>query len=369
MDAVVCADEVGRGRPLRAGGLGTWLGLTLVLVLCLNTLGGWVRLSGSGLAIPQWPILTREDGSRTLLPPMGVGEWAAAFAQFQEDQGRLRDLVRQGVLSVHDLGRQPATLSEYQGMYWTEWCHRLLAGLVGAWLVAVTALLWRDPAQRRSAWLMTVAVGFTGVQAVLGGMLVHHGTGTRWLFLHQANAGVIVGLLVWALLAQLRAGDGVASAQVRRLPWIGWTAAVLLGAIWLQLIAGAWLAASRDGVQAGMAQAVWRWPWDLWDAASGVGGNLLDNHAWHLWLHAWIVVAIVGILAWLLLLVRRGSPERLRLAVWVAATFVGVQALLGLMSVTAADAYVSLAHQFAGMCLFCAATIACHDAWNAAEAA
>ena len=43
-----------------------------------------------------------------------------------------------------------------------------------------------------------------------------------------------------------------------------------------------------------MAQAVWRWPWDLWDAASGVGGNLLDNHAWHLWLHAWIVVAIVG---------------------------------------------------------------------------
>ena len=111
MPSATCPVEVGVSRTIRPAALATWLGLTLIVVLCLNTLGGWVRLSGSGLAIPQWPILVRADGSRTLLPALTDSDWQAAHQAFTSDQQRLQRLVAAGALSVSDLGRQPQDLA------------------------------------------------------------------------------------------------------------------------------------------------------------------------------------------------------------------------------------------------------------------
>ena len=57
------ADPQGRTVPVSAS-VASWLGVLFVMLFALNTIGGWVRLSGSGVAIPQWPII---NGS--LLPP------------------------------------------------------------------------------------------------------------------------------------------------------------------------------------------------------------------------------------------------------------------------------------------------------------
>ena len=62
----------------------SWLGVLLVMLFALNTIGGWVRLSGAGVAIPQWPII---NGS--LLPPMSDQGWEEVRAHYVTDQERL----------------------------------------------------------------------------------------------------------------------------------------------------------------------------------------------------------------------------------------------------------------------------------------
>ncbi|MFM2090562.1 MAG: hypothetical protein RLZZ127_1051 [Planctomycetota bacterium] len=345
--------------PAVAPGLASWLGAVLVLILCLNTLGGWVRLSGSGLAIPQWPVLTLADGRRTLLPPMSEQDWVAAAAAHAADQERLRALALQGAVDASDLGRTPASMADFQAMWWTEWSHRVFAALVGIVVFAATTATLRHPGARRIIGLpMGLAAGLVVVQGLVGGLLVHHGSGTRWLFLHQANAGAIVGLVLWALLRLLASG----SRPVVRHPALT-PALALLGCVWLQLVAGAMVAgsASKEGT-AGFAAAWAAWPWQVWDAGRGPAWNLLDNPHWHHWLHGWLVVALLmtalatAAAAW-----RRPTGPRARMALGLAGTFIGIQALLGMMTVGRHEPFTCLAHQFAAMCLLCAAVLAVHD--------
>ncbi len=345
--------------PAVAPGLASWLGAVLVLILCLNTLGGWVRLSGSGLAIPQWPVLTLADGRRTLLPPMSESDWIAAASAHAADQERLRALALEGRVDAADLGRTPVDMADFQAMWWTEWSHRLFAALVGIVVFAATTATLRHPGARRIiGWSMGLAAGLVVVQGLVGGLLVHHGSGTRWLFLHQANAGAIVGLVLWSLLRLLASGSPAQGRHPALVP-----AAGLLLVVWLQLVAGAMVAgsASKEGT-AGFATAWAAWPWQTWDGGRGAAWNLLDNPHWHQWLHGWLVVVLlVCALATALAAWRRATGQRARLALGLAGTFIGIQALLGMMTVGRHEPFTCLAHQFAAMCLLCSAVLAVHD--------
>jgi heme A synthase len=177
-----------------------WLGVLFVLVFVLNGLGGWVRLSGSGVAIPHWPLIER-DGGYTLLPPFSAAGWQQMHEAWQQHQAHLRTRIAAGELAVANLGHQPADTGEFRSMFLTEWSHRALAGFVGLLALACLIAVWRDRALRALvARPVSVAVGLIVVQGIIGGVLVEEGTSTRWLFVHQANAGLIMAALLWSLL-------------------------------------------------------------------------------------------------------------------------------------------------------------------------
>ncbi len=337
----------------------SWLGVLLVMLFTLNTIGGWVRLSGAGVAIPQWPVV---NGS--LLPPLSEQGWSEVKAAYDADQARLLARVAHGELTAGNLGRAPRDLSEFKGMFLTEWSHRLFSALVGVMAAGCLTIVMRARDLRRLIGAPMAAAGaLILLQALLGGLIITEGTSTHWLFLHQGNAALIMALVLIATLRLLQHGASpLAAPERQRRRLLIPLALIALLVAWLQLVAGGLVAGSRNG------SSFQEWPLDaaprLWIASHGWLWNLIDNAWLHQWLHRWLAWTLVAALAglslasWLV-----AMPLRYRLALKVALTFLGVQALLGVVNVlTGITPAVSLAHQFMGMCLVMSLVLAWFDA-------
>ncbi len=346
----------------------SWLGVLFVMLFALNTIGGWVRLSGAGVAIPQWPII---NGS--LLPPLSEVGWEQVQAHYTADQERLVARIRRGELTETNLGHRPRDAAEFKLMFLTEWSHRLFAALVGVMAAGCLTIIYRRAAIRRLVgWPMTIAGLLIISQAVLGGMLVRSGTNTNWLFLHQANASLIMACVLVSMLRILAAGRPLPDARTQaRRRAIAWLLPVVTIAVWAQLVIGSLVAGSRNGGAfrtwpLGSAGVLWEEPRSLW-------WNLQSNHELHQWAHQWLAWSIVT--AALVLLVvawrqRRELPQRLRLALHASGAFLFAQMLLGISNVwTGITPYGSLTHQGMGMCLFLALALAWFDAWREAAVA
>ncbi len=344
-----------------------WLGLLFVLVFVLNSVGGWVRLSGSGVAIPHWPVI-EINGAWTLLPPLSEPGWQAMEQAWHTHQDRLKARIATGELAPANLGRQPADTAEFRRMFLTEWTHRLLAALTGLIALGVIVTVLRDAGLRRLVGVpMAVAGGLILLQAVLGGLLVEEGTATRWLFLHQANAAAIMACLLWSLLRLL---DG--RAETTLVPGRAFLRPLLMiaaMACWSELVIGGLLSSTKHIAQGGLPMGLFAIA-DLWNPRHGVLDNLHRNPEVHQWLHRWMAWGLTAVLAiGYLWSFRTPTGPRLRLALGVSGTFLATQVILGLGSAAIAErgqgyeftALLALAHQATGMCLFLSLVLACFD--------
>lgn len=345
--------------------LAGWLTVLLAGLFLLNTAGGWVRLSGAGVAIPHWPVVELDGGRKSLLPPFTEAGWLAAHGAWAEHQARLRARIDAGELHGLAVGRQPADLGAFRAMFLTEWLHRLAAALVGLLALACLGSVLADPGLRRRVGVpVGLAVGLIVVQALLGAALIGQGTATRWLFLHQGNAALI---LACVLVAILRLIDG---AAVRRDGGLaGRLALAAAGGTWLMLMLGGLLAASRHLLPSGGALGFDAGP--AWWPAASVGVNLLDNASLHHIAHRSGALLVASLAVAALLLARRhGAPERMRLALAAGCTFIAVQAGLGIAAaiLPQGEVAVPLAHLFLGHVLFLLLVLAAWDARHGAAA-
>jgi heme A synthase len=316
--------------------LAAWLGVLVAAILLLNTAGGWVRLSGSGVAIPHWPLIELDEGRRTLLPPFTAAGWEAAYTAWEGHQAELRRQVEAGAIPLAALGRQPADAGQFRTMFLIEWFHRLLAAGVGVLALSCLGTALRDPETRRSIGApLTAGVVLIGVQAVLGAMLIGEGTATRWLFVHQGNAALVLACVTWALLRLLSPGPRRSASHAAT------RSVALPGIAWIELILGGMVASTR---------------------AAGIHDSIVDL------LHRGnaLLLAVVVIVA----LIRAPADSRQRLSLGVAATFVGVQGILGVATLLLprGEVLVPLAHQFLGMCTFLVLVLAWYDARHEATA-
>lgn len=89
-----------------------WLLIGVAMTVIQFALGGITRLTGSGLSITEWDIIT---GS---LPPLNETAWLAAFNKYK--------LTPQFQLLNFEF-----TLSDFKFIFFWEWFHRLWARLIG----------------------------------------------------------------------------------------------------------------------------------------------------------------------------------------------------------------------------------------------
>ena len=211
--------------------IGIWLLGVAMLVFAMVVLGGYTRLTSSGLSMVDWRPATG------WLPPIGEAAWAAAFADYQQYPEYQK--VNLGM-----------SLAEFQRIYLVEYAHRLLGRTIGIvflvpliYFVIAAKITWR-----LTGWLVVLFV-LGGLQGVLGWFMVQSGLVDRpdvshyRLTAHLGAALLIYGLLLWTafeLLVGRRTAGGPSAVR-------GWAVAVLIGVV-VQILAGGLVAGLNAGL-------------------------------------------------------------------------------------------------------------------------
>ncbi len=274
------AAPAGRLWPVRV-----WLYGITALVLLMVAVGGITRLTDSGLSITNW-----EPISGTL-PPLNAAAWQAEFDNYKK-------------IPQYLVNNPGMSLEAFKSIFWWEWGHRFLGRFIGlAFLVPFLVFL----VQRRFSWSLAAPLAglfvLGGLQGALGWWMVSSGLVDRVdvsqyrLAAHLSAALVLFLALLWVAR---RLEPRIVSPATQRTS--RWPIAILMALIFLQIVAGAFVA----GLDAGFAHNTW----PLMDGAlvpAGLGvleplwRNLFENALTVQFDHraiAYLVVIYVVFLLW-----------------------------------------------------------------------
>jgi len=268
--------------------------------------GGVVRVTGSGLGCPDWPLCHGQ-----FLPSL-----------------------------------DPATR--------IEWTHRFLAiasGLAVAAMVLWTLLSYR--ADRRALWLAVAVATLYPLQAVLGAVTVVLELPPEWVTLHLANAELLLATLT--VLAVV-----VSWPKAARAPSGGWTWLALAGAIgtFVLMLSGAYVRG------AGATMACLDWPLCGTEDGQWYIGVPAIAMA-HRYVAAAVGVVVIGacVAAWRH---RREAPGLGPLAIATAAIFVLQVAIGAANPLTQFSPWALGAHPAAASLLWCSVVALTAVAWRPA---
>ncbi len=163
-----------------------WLFLGLILIFGQIMIGGVTRLTGSGLSITKWDIIT---GS---IPPLNESSWKAEFDLYQQTpQYRL---INNGM-----------SLSEFKVIYFWEYLHRLWARWMGLIFLFPFLWFWRKN-YFHSALLkrLGILVGLAAVTASFGWIMVASGLIERpWVNAYKLSIHLLLGFSVFVYLVYI----------------------------------------------------------------------------------------------------------------------------------------------------------------------
>jgi heme A synthase len=166
--------------------------VTAIFAYLQIALGGVVRVSGSGLGCPDWPLCHGRP-----YPPA----------------------------DVHSI---------------IEYSHRAAGSVTGVLIIATVVLAWIVWRTRRPvvAWLATASlIGVVG-EGLLGAGVVATELASWLVLIHLGLAMIILGFLVAAVAMSMAPGPGVSDPRFR------WLAAIAVGATYLLLLTGSTVVAS-----------------------------------------------------------------------------------------------------------------------------
>ena len=220
--------SVGRRRTI-----GVWLLAVAGMVFGMVVLGGFTRLTESGLSMVDWRPVTG------WLPPLSREAWEQAFGAYQQFPEYRK--VNAGM-----------TLAAFKGIYWLEYLHRLWGRLIGvAFALPLLFFLMKGWIDRRLAWKLSGMFLLGGLQGVLGWYMVESGLIDRpdvspyRLVAHLGLALLIYGYILWVAFGLLAPPRGAASAS----PALRRGAIAVAGLVLVTAVAGGFVA----GLDAGFA--------------------------------------------------------------------------------------------------------------------
>ncbi len=212
-----------------------------------------------------------------------------------------------------------------------EFSHRFVAGIVGLMIVALAVWAWRVAGRLPEVrWLAAIGIGFVVIQSLLGAAAVLWPESPAVLAVHFGVsltdlAGVLLLTAVLFQLARppLDAGQGGWRSRPSPAGMAGWawfTLAYVYGLVYL----GAYVAHTGAGLACG-----------TWPLCNGMWIPPLRGATGLDFAHRLGALGAAALCVWLIVLARRGRPERLDLylgALWLSAA-VGAQILSGALLV------------------------------------
>ncbi|KYP16375.1 COX15/CtaA family protein [Flavihumibacter sp. CACIAM 22H1] len=296
-----------------------WLLIGVAMIIVQILLGGITRLTGSGLSITEWEVVTGT------LPPLNEAAWLEKFSEYQQTpQFRLLNT--------------DFNLPDFKFIFFWEWFHRFWARLIGVvFLVGFVYLSAKRYLKREMVNPLLILFVLGALQGAVGWIMVASGlTGdavyvkpTR-LALHFVLAiGLLCYTFWFALQLLVPARERINSGPVKKGIWL------ILGLLTLQLLYGALMA----GHKAAAVASTWPTINGAW-YPDGMGShqpwliNFIDNTITVHFIHRNLAYLItILIIVWY----RKASQEPLSVVAkrylrWPLLIVV-IQVLLGILAV------------------------------------
>lgn len=331
-------------KPSRA--VGIWLLVVAAMIAAMVVVGGLTRLTGSGLSITEWHPVTG------VIPPLNHAQWMAEFARYKH-------------IPQYKLENRGMSLSDFQGIYWWEWTHRLLGRTIGAvFLLPFLFFAWRGDIPRSRYKQMIVLFLLGGLQGLIGWWMVKSGLEVRVsvsqyrLAIHLGFAIILLGAILWVALEFLRPKP----AQ----PGKGRGALAFIVLVYIQMLLGALVA----GLHAGLIYNTW---------PSMDGRFLPENPFFHSpwWINFFedpglaqfdhrigaYLVALAAVALWLMAKWSRKTATLVLVIVAVQITL-GILTLLNQVPIP-----LAALHQITAVALYCAAVWHFYEKSHPAQAA
>jgi cytochrome c oxidase assembly protein subunit 15 len=214
-----------------------WIFLGVIMLLVQVVLGGVTRLTGSGLSITEWNVVTGA------LPPLNNQQWQLEFSKYQQTpQYRLLNI--------------DFTLTDFKFIFFWEWFHRLWARLIAvAFVVGFVYLLAKKYIKKNIVNPLLILFLLGALQGAIGWIMVASGLTGDAIYVRPTRLAMhfifALGLICYAFWLGLRlkvpAKERISHPTLYRWAW------ALIVILFVQLIFGALMA----GHKAATAAATW----------------------------------------------------------------------------------------------------------------
>lgn len=296
-----------------------WILVGVGMIIIQILLGGITRLTGSGLSITEWNVVTGT------VPPMSDQQWMTEFEKYRQTP-------------QYNLLNTDFTLQDFKFIFFWEWFHRFWARLIGiVFLIPFLIFLYQRRFRPHMVKPMIILFLLGALQGAIGWIMVASGLTGDAIYVKPTRLALhfifALGLLCYAFWFALDllvpADQKVHNAPAKKIT------VAMLALLVVQLIYGALMAGHKA------ATAAPTWP-DINGNAippGMMGGdegllNLIDNKITIHFIHRGLayLLAILVILLTIRLVQRKGSAMLNRIK-WLPILLVLVQVVLGVLAV------------------------------------
>jgi heme a synthase len=331
--------------------VGSWLLIGVGMVIIQIALGGITRLTGSGLSITEWNVVTGT------LPPLSEAAWMAEFAKYKS--------TPQYQLLNTDFG-----LRDFKFIFFWEWFHRLWARVLGLVFAAgFIYFLVTKKFKKEMVKPLLILFLLGALQGLVGWIMVASGLVGDAVYVKPAKLALhfvfALGLLCYTFWFALKLM--VPNKERMNIPALKSSHFIIGLLLFFQLMYGALMA----GHKAASAAPTWPTingsilkPAGLYKPEFGLG-NLVENKIMVHYVHrglAYLMLLMVVIYSYKL--VKFTLTPLLKKTKWLPAGLIVLQVLLGVMTVLTSTyivpgvwgsfEWMAQLHQLTGMCFMLA---------------
>jgi heme a synthase len=324
-----------------------WVMAGTVMLFIQVLLGGITRLTGSGLSITEWNVITGA------IPPINHAQWLEEFAKYKQTP------------QFHLLNAD-FSLSDFKFIFFWEWFHRLWARLVGVvFIIGFIFLLYKRKLNAEMIMPLLILFFLGLLQAAIGWIMVASGLTGDALYVQPTKLALhfifAIGLISYAFWFSLKLLLPV--TRVRNARWIRGFSIGLLALVFLQLLYGALMAGNKAAAVApNWPRINGDWIPEKMFSQSPMLINFIGNKITIHFIHRNLAYLIlIGISIWTARLFRSGIIRTQRGRLLFPLILVLLQIILGILALIASPAivanrwvafdWIALLHQFNGMLL------------------
>jgi heme a synthase len=315
----------------------------IFLITSMVVVGGITRLTGSGLSIVEWKVLSGT------LPPLTNEQWLETFEKYKQ-------------FPEYQKLNQGMSLSGFKSIFWWEYSHRLLGRITG--LIFIVPFLFFIIKRALSPSLvkkLLFIMFLGGLQGLMGWIMVKSGlhdiphVSHYRLAAHLSLALLLVAYITWTI-AELKTYRLARSP----LPHALWKVALAAtGLVAVQIIYGAFVAGLKAGFSYNTYPLMHGEILPAYTLQNLTLVQVFDNGIVVQFIHRWMAIAVLGAVLYLYYLCKNKKLSKSATGLAAALSVVVlIQVTLGIATlVLAVPLVLGVLHQLVAVVLLIIAVL------------